>query len=70
MHKTNLQENTMTLLMQMDKTYMQEDQHRWVRQHTKDMLNGDVDPEAYEQSYYEAALKMKDFYKDSNGTCR
>lgn len=39
----------------------------WVRQHTKDMLNGDVDPEAYEQSYYEAALKMKDFYKDQMG---
>ena len=36
----------------------------WIRQHTKDLLNGDLEAEDYERDYYNAAMKAKDFYMD------
>lgn len=37
----------------------------WIRQHTKDLLNGDVAPEDYEKEYFRSAMKMKDFYMEN-----
>lgn len=36
----------------------------WIRQHTKDLLNGDIEAEDYERDYYNAAMKAKDYYTD------
>ena len=38
--------------------------NNWIREHTKDLLNGDVKVEDYEKDYYDAVLKEMDRYID------
>lgn len=34
----------------------------WIREHTKDLLNGDVQVKSYEKAYYDTILKEMDRY--------
>ena len=38
--------------------------NNWIREHTKDLLNGDVQAKDYEKEYYDAILKEMDRYID------
>lgn len=38
---------------------------KWIRQHTKDLLNGDVDVGDYEKDYYNKMVNAKDFYVEN-----
>ena len=34
----------------------------WIREHTKDLLNGDIKPEDYEKEFYDIVSKERDRY--------
>lgn len=36
----------------------------WIRQHSKDLLNGDVEAQGHETDYYNQLLESKDYYMD------